>query len=94
MQNSYCDHRNFGSVSQALRPDICDVHFLQPSWEEEMSQGLFGEESDGEAGEDRDDSDDESGTMLPAGGSKERKTAKEKRKANERKKEVNVMMFL
>ncbi|CAB3983536.1 Hypothetical predicted protein [Paramuricea clavata] len=59
-----------------------------PSWEEEMSQGLFGEESDGEGGEDSDDGDDdESGTMLPAGGSKERKTAKEKRKANERKKE-------
>jgi hypothetical protein len=66
---------------------------LQPSLEEEMRQGLpqfepqggDGEQCDGEDG---DENDGEDALMLPSGGSNERKTAKEKRKANERKKEV------
>lgn len=54
-----------------------------------MSQGLFDRESDGE---ENDDGDDEESLMLPLGGSKGRKTAKERRKANERKKEVGGVM--
>jgi hypothetical protein len=50
-----------------------------------MSQGLFDAESN-----DDDEDDDEEGMVLPSGASKDRKTAKEKRKTNERKKEVNV----
>ena len=57
-----------------------------------MSQGLF--DKDVDSTEDSDDEDvNESATMLPSGGNKERKTAKEKRKATEGKKEVNGAML-
>ena len=57
-----------------------------------MSQGLF--DKDVDSTEDSDDEDvNESAMMLPSGGNKERKTVKEKRKATERKKEVNDAML-
>ena len=49
-----------------------------------------GEDGDENDGEDGDENDGEDAVMLPSGGNKERKTIKEKRKANKRKKEVNV----
>ncbi|XP_046849456.1 ribosome biogenesis protein NOP53-like [Xenia sp. Carnegie-2017] len=56
-----------------------------PSWEEEMQQGLFGDESNAECSDDNDDK--ECGVMLPCFSGKERKTIKERQKAKERKKE-------
>ena len=59
-----------------------------------MSQGLFDKDinKDSKQGSD-DDGDDEATVMLPSGGNKQRKTAKEKRRATERKMEVNERFY-
>ena len=72
-----------------------------PSLEEEMKQGLpqfergiDGEDGDENDGEDGDENDGEGAVLLPSGGNKERKTVKEKRKANKRKKEEQSSQML
>ncbi|XP_028417836.1 ribosome biogenesis protein NOP53-like [Dendronephthya gigantea] len=57
-----------------------------PSWEEEMSQGLFDKHED-KNNESENDDDNDDVLMLPSNGKKDRKTKKDKKRANERKKE-------
>ena len=61
-----------------------------------MSQGLFDKDidEDSKQGSDDDGDDgDETAVMLPSGGNKQRKTAKEKRRATERKVEVSERCY-
>lgn len=62
---------------------------FQPSYEEEMSQGLFDGPSAAEEDESSSDDENEELETLPCSRTMPRKLAKEKRKENERKKEVS-----